>query len=248
MKKFFLFAVVAASFSFASCSNEVDMFENATTKATIDLNITSDNAMVTRAVQTATNANWFAKVGTNEWTAASSLEGKTYTPGTYSIQVGNYQTEADALAANEGAGDAYYTLTKSVELVKGTNTVSFECGTAKNSKVTVDWSGTNNVAGLAMTSVVAVQGSRTYTYSANGAAYFSAGTDVVCTIKYKYNNVDKTIEKTISTPAAATNYALNIAANENGSITTLTITYDDEMTDGTATSTTIDAATGAEVQ
>lgn len=249
MKKIFKYAcaAVAATLSFTSCSNEVDMFEKAGKTAKIDLNITNDNAMVTRAPQTATNENWFAKVGTEDWAAASSIIGKTYTPNTYTIVVGNYQSEANALAANNGAGDAYYTKSESVTLVKGTNSISIDCGKAQNSKVTVDWSGTDNVAGLSMNSVEAVQGTRTYTYSANGAAFFSAGVDVVCTIKYTYNGVSKTITKTITAPTAATNYALNIGANENGTITTLTITYDNEMNNGTATSTTIDAATGNEV-
>lgn len=249
MKKisFFAVAAIAVAFGFSSCQSEVDMFEEAGKTATIDLSITSDDAMQSRAVQTATNANWYAKVSDEEWTAASAIVGKTYAPNTYTIVVGNYKSEADALAANGGAGDAYYTLSQNVTLAKGVNDVTFACGTAKNSKVTVDWSGTAGVAGLVMTGVEAVQGSRNYTYSAKGGAYFSAGTNIVCTIKYKYNNIDKTIEKTISNPAAATNYALNIGANENGTITTLTITYDDDLATGATTTTTIDAATGSEV-
>lgn len=253
MKRSILFAsAVLATLAFTSCSNEVDMFEPiGSEKATISFNITSDDAVTTRAVQNATTSAWWAKMGENEWAYANTLENKTYTPGDYTIQVGNYKSQADAMPNNE-AGAPYYTLTKSVTLVKGTNTVAFACGTAKNGKVNVDWTGTDGVAGLTMTSVAASQvatgttPARTYTYTAAGTAYFYADAEVTFTINYTYNNVAKTIIKKI-TPAAATQYAFNVSANSNGTITTLTITYDDGMANGGTTSTEIDAATGAEV-
>lgn len=253
MKKSILLASAAlAALSFTSCNKEVDMFEPiGSEKATINFNITSDDAVATRATQNATTSEWWAKMGENEWAYANTLENKTYTPGDYTIQVGNYKSQAEAMPNNE-AGAPYYTLTKSVTLVTGTNTVAFECGKAKNGKVTVDWSGTSGVQGLAVTSVAASQVStettpaRTYTYSTGGTAYFYAGAEVTFTINYTYNSVGKTITKKI-TPAAATQYAFNVSANTNGTITTLTITYNDELTNGGTTSTQIDAATGNEV-
>lgn len=254
MKKYLMTAVAAlAAASFTSCSNEVDMFEPISSeKATIDLNITNDDAVVTRAIQNATTSEWWAKMGNNDWAQANTLEGKTYTPGTYSIQVGNFKSQADAMP-DKKAGEPYYTLTQSVTLGKGTNKVDFACGTAKNGMVTVDWSGTSGVAGLTMTNVAASQEVatettpivRTYTYTAGGDAYFYAGAEVTFTINYTYNSVPKTITKKI-TPAAATQYAFNVKANSNGTITTLTITYNDYMENGAATTTTINAATGAE--
>lgn len=254
MKKSILLASAAlAALSFTSCNKEVDMFEPiGSERATINFNITSDDAVDTRAIQDATTSEWWAKLGENEWAYANTLENKTYTPGDYTIQVGNYKSQADAMPNNE-AGAPYYTLTKSVTLVKGTNTVAFACGTAKNGKVNVDWTGTAGVAGLTMTSVAASQvatentPARTYTYTAGGTAYFYAGAEVTFTINYTYNSVAKTITKKI-TPAAATQYAFNVSANSNGTITTLTITYDDGMANGDATSTTINAATGNEVE
>ncbi len=153
---------------------------------------------------------------------------------------------------NNEAGGAYYTITENVTLVKGVNNVTLACGTAKNAKVDVDWSGTSGVAGLTVTSVAASQvanstnstPARTYTYSAGGTAYFYAGAEVTFTINYTYNNVGKTIEKKI-TPAAATQYTFNVSANSNGTITTLTITYAD-FENGGQTETVIDAATGEE--
>lgn len=245
-------AVLAAT-AFISCSNEVDMFEPiGTGRATIDLGISSDDEIQigTRATQTADNSLWYAKIGSEAQCHASEILGKTYAPGNYSITVSNYATEVDAYEANENVGDAYYEGTKDVILSKGTNTVSIDCGKAKNSKVTIDWNGTNGVSGLEMKNVVASQTekSRSYTYaSSSKSAFFYASTDVVCTISYTFNGTDKTISKTIAAPAAATEYKLSISANTNGTITTLTITYDDEFADGGSTGTTIDAATGEEV-
>ena len=195
-------------------------------------------------------------MGTGEWVKANTLEGKTYEPGTYTIQVGNYKSLADAMPNGE-AGDAYYTQTRDdVVLVKGTNTVAFACGTAQNTKVDVDWTGTAGVSGLTMTSVVAAQAAnnqtgtpaRSYTYTSGGSAYFYAGENVVCTINYVYNNASKSIQKTITAPTAATQYAFNVSANSNGTITTLTITYNDTFGDGTPVLAEIDAATGNEVE
>lgn len=249
MKKIFKYAcaAVAATLSFTSCSNEVDMFEKAGKTAKIDLNITNDNAMLTRATQTADNDVWFASVDNATMAAASSIISQSYTTGSHTIKVANFASEANAY---DGAGSAYYEGSTTKELTKGTNSVSIDCGKAKNSMVSVDWSGTADVEGLTMTNVVAAQitKSRSYTYTAKGDAFFYAGTDVVCTINYTYNGETKTISKTITAPAAATKYALSIGANSNGTITSLTITYDDTMGTGATTTTTIDAATGAEAQ
>ena len=263
MKKSILLASAAlAALSFTSCNNEVDMFEPiGSEKATINLNVSKDEVMLTRAdgdpvIENADLSAWEAKVGSNSWVKANTLVNKTYDPDTYTIQVGNYQSEALAMAAKSGAGDAYYTLTQNVTLVKGVNNLTFACGKAKNAKVTVDWSGTSGVAGLTMTSVKADQAenttaetpARSYTYTAGGDAYFYAGTDVVCTINYTYNGTPKSISKTISNPSAATKYAFTVSANSNGTITTLTITYDSAMYTGESTSTVIDAATGNKVE
>ena len=247
MKKSILLASAAlAALSFTSCNNEVDMFEPiGSEKATINLNVSKDEVMLTRAdgdpvIENADLSAWEAKVGSNSWVKANTLVNKTYDPDTYTIQVGNYQSEALAMAAKSGAGDAYYTLTQNVTLVKGVNNLTFACG----------------VAGLTMTSVKADQAenttaetpARSYTYTAGGDAYFYAGTDVVCTINYTYNGTPKSISKTISNPSAATKYAFTVSANSNGTITTLTITYDSAMYTGESTSTVIDAATGNKVE
>ena len=107
-------------------------------------------------------------------------------------------------------------------------------------------------AGLSMTNVEASQTSRTkYTYSnasSNQSAYFKAGENITCTINYTYNNVPRTLNKTFSSPAAATEYKLNVSADNNGTITTITINYDANFETGKTTSITINAATGNVVE
>lgn len=244
-KMFFCAAVIAAVFT--SCSNEATLEPN---MASINLSITSNDEMTvhTRATQNANKSVWYAQVGTESQIHVDQLVGKTYQPGEKTIKVSSHTNLDAALQANGGAGEAYYEASQNVNLVAGINNISFSCGTAKNSKVSVDWSGATNVAVLSMTNVVAKQTGRTdYTFASTGtSAFFKTGENIKCTINYTYNGVNKTITKSITSPVAATEYKLVISANTNGSITTITITYDDAFTDGGTTSVTIDAATGAE--
>lgn len=255
MKKIILSACALSAMFLTSCSNEVDMFETiGTPKATIELNISNDKEMqvATRASdKVADNSTWYATLGNNPQCKVSDLINKPYTPGSYNLKVSNYANLGEALKAYEGAGDMYFEGAKSINLEKGTNTITVDCGTAQNSKLTVNWSGTSGVQGLSMTNVEASQPSRTkYTYSnasSNQSAYFKAGEDITCTINYTYNTVSKTLNKTFSSPAAATEYKLNVSANNKGTITTITINYDDAFTTGSTESITINAATGEEV-
>ncbi len=255
MKKIILSACALSAMVLTSCSNEVDMFETiGTPKATIELNISNDKEMqvATRATQQVSdNSTWFATLGNNPQCKVSDLINQTYTPKDYSLTVSNYKDLNAALASNNGAGDMFFTKTQQITLKKGTNTITMDCGTAQNSKLTVNWSGTSGVQGLSMTNVEASQPSRTkYTYSnasSNQSAYFKAGEDITCTINYTYNTVSKTLNKTFSSPAAATEYKLNVSANNKGTITTITINYDDAFTTGSTESITINAATGEEV-
>ena len=242
-----LFYVAAMAAALTSCTNDTEVEPGL---ATINLSITSDNDMTvhTRATQNADKNVWYAQVGAESQIHVNDLVGKTYQPGDKTIKVSSHTNLDAALQANEGAGEAYYEASQVVNLVAGVNNISFNCGTAKNSKVSVDWSGAIGVAGLTMTNVVATQTGRTdYTYATSGtSAFFKTAADITCTINYNYNGSDKSISKTITTPVAATEYKLMITANTNGSITTITITYDDAFAEGGTTSVTIDAATGGE--
>lgn len=242
-----LFYVAALAVALTSCTNDAEVEPGL---ATINLSITSDNDMTvhTRATQYANKSVWYAQVGDESQIHVNDLEGKTYQPGDKTIKVSSHTNLDAAIQANGGAGEAYYEASQVVDLVAGVNNISFNCGTAKNSKVSVDWSGANGVRGLTMTNVVATQNGRTdYTYATSGkSAFFKTVDNITCTINYNYNDSDKSITKTIKAPAAATEYKLMITANDNGSITTITISYDDTFEEGSTTSVTIDAATGAE--
>lgn len=256
MKKTILFASAAlAALSFTSCSNEVDPFESLNEeRATIDLNITNDDEMLTRAE--ADLSQWEMKMDNGAWAKANTFVDKTYTAKAYTFTVGNYQTAALAMPDGQ-AGNPYYTLTEDVTLSKGANSLIFECGKAKNSKVSVDWSETSGAIGLTMTSVLVEQvannesdpttPARSYTFTSKGDAYFYAGAAITCTISYTYNDVPKTITRNVPAPAPGTQYAFNISATNDGKITTLTITYDGWV-DGQIPAITINALDGSEVQ
>ena len=241
-----LFYVAALAVALTSCTNDAEVEPGL---ATINLSITSNDDMTvhTRGTQYADKNVWYAQVGGEEQIHVNELVGKTYEKGETTIKVSSHTNLDAALEADGGAGEAYYEASQNVNLKAGVNNISFSCGTAKNSKVSVDWSRANGVAGLSMTNVVATQTGRTYTFASTGTgAFFKTGENIECTINYTYNGEDKTITKPITSPKAATEYKLMIRANSNGSITTITISYEDAFNDGGTTSVTIDAATGAE--
>lgn len=264
MKKSIFSILVLSAMTLCSCMSEEEMFQPLDNSlATIELNISNNeelNVSTRATVNSGELSNWHASATNSESTPvpgiskASDLLNKTFTLGTYSFTVSSHETLEAALANETSAGAPYYEASLiNQNLVKGVNTLTFECGTAKNSKITVDWSGANGVQGLTFTNVTATQDSRTYTYTECGteakSAFFEAGADkaVRCTLNYTFSGTTKTINKTINTTTAATNYKLTIKANSNGTITTITINYDDGFTEGTTESVTIDAATGSEV-
>lgn len=244
---------IATASSFTSCTSDVNIEPADDNVATIQFYISSDddiNIYNTRAIQTADNSKWFAQIGTEAQGNVIDLVGKTFTPGEYSIKVSNFPDIVSALEHNDGVGAAYYEATQQVTLAKGLNTVSIACGKAQNSKISVNWDGTNDVQGLSMTNVEASQqtGNRSYTFtSSESGAFFYANSDIECVINYTYNGTQKTVTKTINNPQPATEYKLVVTANSNGTIITMSVTYDDEFADGGTTSTEIDAATGEEV-
>lgn len=259
MKKSIFSTLALSAMTLCSCMSEEEMFQPLDNSlATIELNISNNEELnvSTRADQTVSDlTQWYAQVGENPQTTADQLQGKTYTPGSYNITVSSHTSLEAALANdnNSSAGAPYYTANDNVTLNAGTNLLTFNCGTAQNSKITVDWTGATGVNGLTFNNVKATQDGRTYTYTDCGTtskyAFFAAGEgkSVSCVLNYTFNGESKTISKTINTTATATNYKLTIKANSNGTITTITINYDDTFSDGEATSVTIDAATGSEV-
>ena len=250
-------AVLTAT-AFTACSNEVDMFQPiGTGSATIDLNVSNNDeiSVGTRAENTVADLTSWTAVVTNNGTTvtgitnAGQVNSQTFKAGDkVTVKVSNYADLATAMPASE-AGAAYYEGTSSeTTLSKGANEMAIACGTAKNCRVKATWTETDD---LKITSISTSQSgdnaSRSYTFAESGkTAYYYAGAEISYTVNYTFKSAQKSVSKTISAPAAATEYGLNVVSNENGSIT-LTITYNDEFAAGGTTTTTIDAVTGAEV-
>lgn len=247
MKKYLMTVVAAlAAASFTSCTNEIDMFESLTSeKATIDLNITNDNVMLTRAESNVSNpSSWYIKVGTNEQIQVSELSSEKYTAGEYTIAVSNYATEAAAITAN----DAYYSGSVSQELKKGSNNVTVACGKAKNCRVKADLAGLADFSAITEAKLTVSQSEAPNrvlnTESTTGYFYAGEGKTISYQLDYKYNGDSATpLQGSIANPAAAREYQVKVVTNSNGTIT-LTVTYDTEFTTETAETITIDAATG----
>ena len=245
MKKY-LMTVVAAivAAGFTSCNNEVDMFQPiGSEKATINLNITNDNVMITRSESDVPNtSSWYIKVGTNDQIQVSDLSKQKYAAGEYNIVVSNYATEADAITANQ----AYYTGSVSQNLVKGSNNVTVACGKAKNCRVMADLAGLADFSAIteAKLTVSQTEAPNRVLNTSNAIGYFYAGKTISYDLDYMYNGTPATTLKgSISSPVAATEYQVKVVTNSNGTIT-LTVTYDTEFSTVTAETITIDAATG----
>lgn len=247
MKKYLMTVVaVIAAAGFTSCSNEVDMFEPINSdKATINLNITNDNVMLTRAESNVSNpSSWYIKVGTNEQIQVSELSSEKYTAGEYTIAVSNYATEAAAITANQ----AYYSGSVVKNLVKGSNSVTIACGKAKNCRVKADLAGLADFSAItdAKLTVSQTEAPNRVLNTTTTTGYFYAGTGKTINydLDYKYNGTAATtLHGSIADPAAATEYQVKVVTNSNGTIT-LTVSYDTEFDEHTVETITIDAATG----
>ena len=256
MKKLFFCAVAAAAtFALTSCvSEDKDLAPNTNEagKGYIALNVTNDDALTTRTVQTVNDAStWTVSVSgtTNFSGTAAQLATTPFSAGTgYTITASNYADLAAALAANGGLGDAFYTGTsESFEVTAGgTATPSVACGTAKNARLTINASAFDNIT---ITAMKVTAGSRIVefpTTASTTVAYFKAGEELTLAINYTAADGAKSVTKPIAALTAATANTITLATNQNGLIN-LTITYDDTFTDGTSATYTFDAATGDEV-
>lgn len=267
MKKFFMCAVaVAATMSLTSClsEEEVNLNKAGEEKGYINVNVSSDNKLVTRAVQNVADpSSWYVTItGTDSYSgqigsATAGLAVKPFAPGTnYTASVSSHENLAAALALNDGFGAAYYAGSTdspfAVETGK-TATPTIACGKAKNAAISVSVSNTfTSISGASINSLkVSGSNSRVITFFDNNVspvvdnlsktAFFDAET-VNYAIDYTINEKTKTYEGTLPL-AAGTSNSLSITSNSNGSIT-LSISYDPELATGVDQTITIDAATG----
>ncbi len=212
--------------------------------------ISNDVTVTTKATQNVTDLNgWTIKVGETAYTGSD----QKFTAGTYTVTASNYADEAAANASEYGWGDAFYTGSNSVTVTAGqTADVTIACGKAQNARLAVVFNTATFGSFITDYSVTVtkdgVEGGLKFDSTNTGKkAYFAANTaNVAYTIKYKYNGAEKQAGGTITLGAAATEKKITISANNNGTIT-VTISYDDEFTDGGGDSFEIDAATGEKI-
>lgn len=252
MKKNFL-PIIALALSATACVSDADL-DVADNKGYINVSVSADNSMETRAEQTVTNfSKWTIKVGETTWTSSS----QAFTPGTYDIQAYNYETCAKALEANSDYGDAWYlSEKKSTTINAGTQDVSIACGKAKNARVRADiQSGMPSISDVEIKVYKTGDASRQPVLSTtNTTAYFEASTaessvSITYVISYKYGNNSNRTElptKTLTLGKAAQENVIKITSNTNGSIN-ISVSYDNTFDKGGEQSITIDAATGNEV-
>lgn len=251
MKKNFL-PIIALALSATACVSDADL-DVADNKGYINVSVSADNSMETRASQKVTDfSNWTIKVGGTVWT--SSTQG--IEAGTYTVTATNYATIEDALAANAPYGEAWYSGEKeSVQITAGKQTsVSIDCGKAKNARVRAEIAGNMpSISDVAIKVYKRGETSRQPVLSIeNTTAYFEASTEsssveISYEISYKYNNQDKTLStQTLTLGAEGHENIISIKSNQNGSIN-ITVSYDGEFTPNGTSTITIDAATGEQI-
>lgn len=248
MKKIYLAALTLAMTACVSNDdlNPVDNY------GYIDVNVSNDPVMVTRAVQTVDDVNSWTittkKSNENESKAWSSTT--AYEAGTYTVNAQNYATEDEWRNANEKYGAAFYQGNTTVNVVAGTtNPAQIDCGKAQNAKLTVTIA--EMPAAFSNVTLTAQRDNENnLIFSKNNnktEAFFGATEGVSYSLSYKYNNTDKNITgQTITMAGAATNNVISISANDNGLIS-VSIKYDNEFTPGNSNTITFDAATGEQV-
>lgn len=243
MKKV-IFALVAAGMTMTSCMNEE--FPNATSYGQLNVNVSNDLQMNTRA-SVSDLSTWTVKAndGTSEislTTASTKVKA-----GTYTVSAQSHASEAAALQDNDGWGAAFYQGTAApVEVTAGSEKdVTVECGTAKNARLKVQFSLVSNFTEYSLTA----NRNRVFNESnyKSALAYYAATEVVDYTLSYKYNGTPKQITgNKITMNGAATENIISIASNDNGTIS-VTINYDDTFGTGNSENLVFDAATGEEL-
>lgn len=244
MKK--TFTIVALAAALCACHKPAPQL-NSNNYGYIDLGISADESMGTKAVTTVDDfAGWTVLVGTTPYTGATM----PIAAGTYTVSAKNF---ASMEAANTGRGAAFYSgETAGVVVTAGsTATPTIACGKAKNARFKVVFADT--FTSIATDYSFTTKDTRAIVFDGtkekSTPAYYPATLDdehpstVDYRIDYTFGTTPKVIEGTIKLGAAATEKTITIQGNSNGTIT-INITYDDTFGNGGAEEITIDGATG----
>ena len=244
MKKI-LFAAMALGMCMTSCMN--DEFPNAVQYGYINLNVSNNPVMVTRAGEAP------------KWQLSATKDGESYTniayglnkvpAGTYTITAQSHESEEAANKLNT-YGEPYFYGTSTKTITAGQSIdVVIDCGTATNSKLTL----VNNLNSDVFKEVKlnAISDDRKLSLSSeNSSAFYSTETEVSYNISYKYNGSQaETVIKngdqdyTITIAEAAKDYQIKLTSTDNGTIN-ITVKYDNEFGLEESKEIIFDAATG----
>ena len=248
MKKNFL-PIIALALSATACVSDADL-DVADNKGYINVSVSADNSMETRASATVSNTeSWIKKVDNAEWKPSTG-----YNAGEHTVSVSNYESETAALNANDGWGNMYFEGSKKVNVTKGeTVAAEVDCGTAKNARLSVIFNLPSVFTAYSVKATTTDTERYTTEFTFNSLtgekkAYFKASERLQYELTYTYgNNSPQTISgKHIILGGAATDNTIKISANNNGKIT-IKIKADENFSEGQSETITIDAATGNEV-
>lgn len=245
--------LLCLSFLLAACQQESEP-PTAATKGYIQLRLSADDALHTRALQDVEDVStWYAVVSNGSETLydqqiSGELGARPFDPGTYSIDVRNYNDVDAANNAKGGWGDAYYIGSASnIEVsAGGTAYVHIACGRALNAKFRLDYSG---FSGIINALTISTPKELTFAY-ADGTlareAFFPPRSILTYTINYTIGDDTKTTEpQTLTLGDAATVSILKIKSDIYG-ILTISLTCDDEFEDNAESDIIINAASGTD--
>ena len=260
MKKIYLAALTLAM---AACVSNDDL-NPVDNYGYIDVNVSNDPVMVTRAEGEGTSVsdltNWMVSVSdgssSNSTYKANELQNHTFKKGTYNVTAYNYVDDdaAHALNINDGWGDARYEGTDEEVIVSaGLSTqADIACGKAKNARIKATFTLSEDFSKVSLVfdpTDDAVDGTERNlvtgtTQNKEKYAYFTAETQIKYVLKYQYKeNAPKEITKEITLGEGGTEKVIAVSANSNGKIT-LNITTDEDFTTEAGHNFIIDAASG----
>lgn len=250
MKKI-LFAAMALGMCMTSCMN--DEFPNAVQYGYINLNVSNDPVMVTRAEG---DPNWQLSATKDEVIYTGIVYGTNKVPaGTYAITAKSHASIDEANTKNT-YGEPYFEGESDETVISAgqSKNVVIDCGQAKNSKLTL----VNNLNSDVFTNVklnaITINPNRELSLSSeNSSAFYSIGTEVAYNISYTYNGSkeETTIDNNnenykITINEAAKDYQIKLTSTDNGNIH-VSVTYNGEFDTIESEDFTIDAATGDKV-
>lgn len=255
MKKIYLAALTMALTACVSNEdlNPVDNY------GYIDLNVSNDPVMVTRAEgdSEVSNLDSWTIIATNNNTNVTTQYDKTnkyikVSEGRYTVKASNYADANAALQVNNGLGDAYYEASTTCDVQPGVTTeVTIKCEKAKNSRIKLISTLDDAFSNVKLN----VTGNRTKSLSPDDVMYFNineGGTTISYNITYTHNKagevkLPQNENFTLKLESPAYEYQIKLSSNNNG-IISVTVTKNETFIESEANNLTFDAATGEQVQ